>query len=211
MEIRQPHEALFLPSLRRLLKQRHEQRLAGLLEQSLQRWSLKLEADVRRMIQHPDHRVSDTSRLTTRSWGVPQPSQTSWIPAPPSNGLAWCSAILVQCLRSCARLPHSLAANLFRDLVPAPGRSLTSSGSLRSSFHRPSSEEGFRSGGSGSSPSHERNTYPVSPTLFRLASMVPPFLNRARSEELRFRLGTQRARHRGCQKRWLAKISLLLM
>jgi hypothetical protein len=51
----------------------------------------------------------------------------------------------------------------------------------------------------------------VSLTVFRLASMVPPLLNKARSEELRFRVGTQRARHRGCQKRWLAKISLLLM
>jgi hypothetical protein len=39
----------------------------------------------------------------------------------------------------------------------------------------------------------------VSATVFRLASMVPPFLNKARSEELRFRVGTQRARHRGCQ------------
>ena len=35
----------------------------------------------------------------------------------------------------------------------------------------------------------------VSPTVFRLASMVPAFLNKARSEELRFRVGTQRARH----------------
>jgi hypothetical protein len=99
------------------------------------------------VIQHPDHRVSDGSRLTTRSWRTPQPSHTSRFPAPPSNGLAWCSAILLQCLRSCARFPHSLAANLFWDLIPAPGRSLTSSRSLRSSFHRPSSEEGFRSGG----------------------------------------------------------------
>jgi hypothetical protein len=114
------------------------------------------------VIQHPDHRVSDGSRLTTRSCRVPQPSHTSWFPAPPSNGLAWCSAILLQCVRSCARLPHSLAANLIWNLIPAPGRSLTSSRSLRSSFHRPSSEEGFQSGGSGSPPSHERNTYRVS-------------------------------------------------
>jgi hypothetical protein len=40
----------------------------------------------------------------------PELSHTSWFPAPPSNGLAWCLAILLQCVRSCARLPHSLAA-----------------------------------------------------------------------------------------------------
>ena len=34
----------------------------------------------------------------------------------------------------------------------------------------------------------------VSLTVFRLASMVPPFLNKALSEELRFRVDSQRAR-----------------
>ena len=35
----------------------------------------------------------------------------------------------------------------------------------------------------------------VSPTVFCLASMAPPFLREARSEELRFRVATKRARH----------------
>ena len=61
--------------------------MAGLLEQSLERRSRKLEADVRRVIEHPDHRVSDKSRLTTRSWGVPQPSHTSWFSGTPEQYL----------------------------------------------------------------------------------------------------------------------------
>src|SRR5215213_9965284 len=88
---RQPHEALSLPSLRRLLQQRHEQRLAGLVEQSLERWSLQLEADVRRVVQYPDHRVSEASRLTTRAWRIPQPSHTSWVPGIPEG---WLSVVL---------------------------------------------------------------------------------------------------------------------
>src|SRR5215203_4425120 len=83
----------------------------------------------------------------------------------PGTPEQWLSVVLghPSAMRPVVRTSSTLACGrLFWDLVPAPGRSLTSSRSRRSSFHRPSSEEGFQSKGSGSPSSHEPNTYRVS-------------------------------------------------